>query len=137
MIPKSVNEVSTSWLSEILSAEVVQAQPMQIGQGVGLVSKAGEVLHSFMDAVNSISGKVQEMAQGTTEQSQGLREINTAVNQLDQVTQQNAAMFEETSAASAKLLESTTELTETDGQFTTGKLANVAQTNLDPQALAS
>lgn len=117
--------------------DLIDRSSAQIGQGVGLVSKAGEVLHSIMDAVNSISGKVQEMAQGTTEQSQGLREINTAVNQLDQVTQQNAAMFEETSAASAKLLESTTELTETVGQFTTGKLANVAQTNLDPQALAS
>ncbi|KEO59913.1 methyl-accepting chemotaxis protein [Thioclava indica] len=117
--------------------DLIDRSSAQIGQGVGLVSKAGEVLHSIMDAVNSISGKVQEMAQGTTEQSQGLREINTAANQLDQVTQQNAAMFEETSAASAKLLESTTELTETVGQFTTETPVLHAPAELQPQARAS
>ena len=37
MIPKNINEVSTSWLSEILGAEVIRAQPRQIGQGVGLM----------------------------------------------------------------------------------------------------
>ena len=37
MIPKNINEVSTSWLSEILGAEVIGAQPMQIGQGIGLM----------------------------------------------------------------------------------------------------
>ena len=37
MIPKSINEVSINWLSEILEAEVVRAQPMQIGQGIGLM----------------------------------------------------------------------------------------------------
>jgi methyl-accepting chemotaxis protein len=116
---------------------LIDRSSAQIGQGVNLVSKAGEVLHSIMDAVNSISGKVQEMAQGTTEQSQGLREINTAVNQLDQVTQQNAAMFEETSAASAKLLESTTDLTETVGQFTTGIPAVLMPAETDRAARAS
>lgn len=37
MIPKNINEVSISWLSEILDAEVVSAQPIQIGQGIGLM----------------------------------------------------------------------------------------------------
>lgn len=37
VIPKSINEVSINWLSEILEAEVVRAQPMQIGQGIGLM----------------------------------------------------------------------------------------------------
>lgn len=37
MIPKNINEVSTSWLSEILGAEIIRAQPMQIGQGIGLM----------------------------------------------------------------------------------------------------
>ena len=37
MIPKNINEVSTSWLSEILGASVIKAQPMQIGQGIGLM----------------------------------------------------------------------------------------------------
>ena len=117
--------------------DLIDRSSAQIGQGVGLVSKAGEVLHSIMDSVNSISGKVQEMAQGTTEQSQGLREINTAINQLDQVTQQNAAMFEETSAASAKLLESTTNLTETVGQFTTGMSVTCAPSESEQHVQAS
>ena len=46
---------------------------------------------------------VSEIAEGAAEQSTGLEEINTGVVQLDQVTQQNAAMVEETTAASNML----------------------------------
>ena len=58
-----------------------------------------------MDVVKryDIDGSVSEIAQSSQEQASGLAEINIAVNQLDLVTQQNAAMFEELSAASQSL----------------------------------
>ncbi|MEP1330468.1 methyl-accepting chemotaxis protein [Pseudophaeobacter sp.] len=71
----------------------------QVEQGVGLVGKAGEALNSIVGRVNEISNLVSGIAAGTSEQATGLSEINTGMTQLDQVTQQNAAMVEETTAA--------------------------------------
>jgi len=72
----------------------------QVEQGVDLVGKAGEALNSIVNRVGHISQLVSEIAAGSSEQSTGLGEINLGVTQLDQVTQQNAAMVEEATAAS-------------------------------------
>ncbi|MBY6068019.1 CHASE3 domain-containing protein [Leisingera aquaemixtae] len=71
----------------------------QVDQGVDLVGRAGEALQSIVGRVSHISQLVSEIAEGAAEQSTGLHEINTGVTQLDQVTQQNAAMVEEATAA--------------------------------------
>ncbi|MCB4458265.1 CHASE3 domain-containing protein [Leisingera sp. McT4-56] len=71
----------------------------QVDQGVDLVGRAGQALQSIVGRVSHISQLVSEIAEGAAEQSTGLHEINTGVTQLDQVTQQNAAMVEEATAA--------------------------------------
>lgn len=75
----------------------------QVRQGVDLVDKTGSALASIVSSVSEISERVAEIASSAREQSSGLNEINVAMNELDQVTQQNAAMFEETTAASHAL----------------------------------
>ncbi|MCG7623276.1 methyl-accepting chemotaxis protein [Epibacterium sp. Ofav1-8] len=75
----------------------------QVERGAGLVRDAGNALESIVKQVTHISGLVSDIAEGALEQSTGLEEINTGVVQLDQVTQQNAAMVEETTAASTLL----------------------------------
>lgn len=75
----------------------------QVEQGVDLVGKTGEALHSIVGQVTQISGLISEIAQGASEQSGGLAEINTGMIELDKVTQQNAAMVEEATAASHML----------------------------------
>jgi methyl-accepting chemotaxis protein len=75
----------------------------QVRQGVDLVDKTGEALASIVTSVSEISDRVANIATSSREQSSGLAEINAAVNELDYVTQQNAAMFEETTAASHAL----------------------------------
>ncbi|WIY24587.1 methyl-accepting chemotaxis protein [Parasedimentitalea psychrophila] len=72
----------------------------QVERGVVLVSKAGVALNTIVDRVGTISHLVSEMAVGSVNQSTGLAEINIGVTQLDQVTQQNAAMVEQATAAS-------------------------------------
>ncbi|PCJ07863.1 MAG: hypothetical protein COB16_09155 [Rhodobacteraceae bacterium] len=72
----------------------------QVEQGVELVGKAGESLIRIVTRVGHISQLVSEMAVGSAEQSSGLGEINIGVTELDQVTQQNAAMVEQVTAAS-------------------------------------
>jgi methyl-accepting chemotaxis protein len=60
---------------------------------------------------------VAEISAATQEQSTGLSEINSAVSQLDKVTQQNAAMVEETTAASSALTQEARELSQLTNRF--------------------
>jgi len=75
----------------------------QVQQGVELVDRTGAALAAIVTSVSEISERVSAIAVSAREQSSGLAEINSAVTELDHVTQQNAAMFEETTAASHAL----------------------------------
>ncbi|MDH4441357.1 MAG: methyl-accepting chemotaxis protein [Rhizobium sp.] len=75
----------------------------QVGQGVTLVAETGGALDRIAEQVQTIDALMQQISRATGEQASGLREINIAVNHMDQSTQQNAAMVEETTAASAVL----------------------------------
>jgi methyl-accepting chemotaxis protein len=75
----------------------------QIVQGADLVRQSGEANTSVMDAVSAIVGLVEKIAVSSDEQSVSLAEVNTALSDLDSVTQTNAAMFEETTAANTTL----------------------------------
>ncbi|MCK9910366.1 hypothetical protein MXD81_14570, partial [Microbacteriaceae bacterium K1510] len=73
-----------------------------------------------MTEVTEINTIVSEIAAGAKEQSVGLQEINTGVSQMDHVTQQNAAIVEETTAASHGLSREIEKLLELVGRFETG-----------------
>ncbi|MFB9949968.1 methyl-accepting chemotaxis protein [Rhizobium puerariae] len=75
----------------------------EVAGGVELVQKTGEALSEIEARVLRINDHIHSIAVASGEQATGLAEVNTAVNQMDQVTQQNAAMVEETSAATQKL----------------------------------
>lgn len=72
----------------------------QVSSGVDLVSQTSDALHGIVDNVTNISALVANIAVSAKEQAIGLNEINLGVTQLDQVTQQNAAMVEQSTAAS-------------------------------------
>ncbi len=82
---------------------LISSSSDQVKQGVELVDRTGEALSSIVTYFAEISNRVSTIASSAREQASGLAEINTAVNELDHVTQQNAAMFEETTAASHAL----------------------------------
>lgn len=90
----------------------------QVENGVELVGKAGGALHSIITRVGNISQLVSEIASGASEQSIGLGEINTGMSQLDQVTQQNAAMVEQATAASHLLSSDADALSQLVAKFT-------------------
>ena len=89
----------------------------QVKRGVSLVAEAGRSLTGIQTAVGEIHALVSEIAGSAKEQANGIVELNTAVKHLDQVTQQNAAMFEETSAASQSLNRAAGALTDTTQRF--------------------
>lgn len=91
----------------------------QVERGVDLVGKAGGALTSITERVGQISHLITEIAEGSSEQATGLKEINIGVSQLDQVTQQNAAMVEEATAAGHLLKSDAGKLAELTSHFVT------------------
>ncbi|PTQ70674.1 methyl-accepting chemotaxis protein [Celeribacter persicus] len=80
-------------------AKLIETSGHQVDEGVNLVNASGDALVEIETLVSNLDGLMQTIAISASEQSVGLSEITTAVAQLDQVTQFNAAMFEETTAA--------------------------------------
>ncbi|OOO25936.1 PAS domain S-box protein [Rhizobium sophoriradicis] len=74
-----------------------------VKNGVGLVGQTGKALEEIVTQVGDIDCNVVAIVEASREQATGLKEINQAVNTLDQATQQNAAMVEESTAASHSL----------------------------------
>lgn len=97
--------------------QLISESGEEVTRGVSLVDRTGEALRSIVGEVAEIAGHMSEIATSAEEQSAGISEINTAVAQLDQTTQQNAAMFEETTAASFSLASEATNLSEIVAQF--------------------
>ncbi|HWA59798.1 MAG TPA: methyl-accepting chemotaxis protein [Caulobacteraceae bacterium] len=101
--------------------DLIGASARQVEQGVDLVSRAGQALHSIASRVGALDAMLSEVAASTEEQAVGLRQVNTAVNQMDQVTQQNAAMVEQTTAACHGLAREADALGGLIGRFETGE----------------
>jgi methyl-accepting chemotaxis protein len=89
---------------------LISASSQQVTQGVGLVGETGQALERIITHVAEIDGLISAIAAGAHEQAIGLQEVNTAVNEMDRVTQQNAAMVEEATAATQGLKAETRDL---------------------------
>lgn len=89
---------------------LVSTSSKQVGIGVKLVGETGGALNRIVQQVVELSGVVSDISASAQEQSTALREVNSAINQMDQVTQQNAAMVEQTTAASHSLTQDAGEL---------------------------
>ncbi|MDR6099879.1 methyl-accepting chemotaxis protein [Agrobacterium larrymoorei] len=92
----------------------------QVQSGVGLVKQTGHSLESIVIEVQEINRHVNAIVESSREQATGLREINTAVNVMDQGTQQNAAMVEQSTAASHSLAREAEALNRLLSQFDLG-----------------
>jgi methyl-accepting chemotaxis protein len=89
----------------------------QVAEGVKLVGEAGRSLGRIVAHVAQINSAVGAIATSAQTQATSLNEVNGAISQMDQVTQQNAAMVEEATAASHSLAQEAEELSRLTGQF--------------------
>ncbi len=89
---------------------LISSSTQQVSQGVNLVGQTGDALRGIVAKVAEIDTLIVQISASAQEQATGLHEVNTAVNQMDQVTQQNAAMVEQTTAATHSLKDQTAEL---------------------------
>ncbi|RZM85574.1 MULTISPECIES: methyl-accepting chemotaxis protein [unclassified Escherichia] len=83
-----------------------------IGQGADEVATAGKTMSAIVDAVASVTHIMQEIAAASDEQSRGITQVSQAISEMDKVTQQNASLVEEASAAAVSLEEQAARLTE-------------------------
>ena len=79
---------------------LIQDSVRKVEEGSQLVTQSGQTLDHIVTAVKKVSDIVGEIAGASREQSSGIEQVNKAVVQLDEMTQQNAALVEEASAAS-------------------------------------
>jgi methyl-accepting chemotaxis protein len=121
------------------SAEAAKEIKGLIGASVGkvqngsrLVADAGRTMTEIVTSVQRVSDIIGEITAASSEQSQGINEVNNAVAQLDQMTQQNAALVEESAAAAESLKAQANKLGKVIGTF---KLAHAAPAAMAPAPL--
>ncbi|MBY3101525.1 HAMP domain-containing protein [Rhizobium laguerreae] len=95
----------------------IQKSSVEVESGVKLVLDTSQVLKAISEQIARINQHMDAIAVSAREQSTGLAEVNTAVNSMDQVTQQNAAMVEQSTAASGHLAEEAARLRELVSRF--------------------
>ena len=100
---------------------LITASNQHVQQGVQLVGDTGRALETIVAEVQDINVHVLAIVEAAQEQSSGLQQINTAVNQMDQDTQKNAAMVEESTAASHGLAREVSSLNQLLAQFKLGE----------------
>ena len=99
--------------------QLITESNVQVEKGVSLVGKTGEMLTRIGEQVEQISGLVSGISAAAESQAASLQQINIAVGDMDKMTQQNAAMVEESTAASRSLASEAAELAELVARFRT------------------
>jgi len=115
--------------------DLIQDSVRKVGDGSLLVTQSGETLEQIVISVKKVSDIVAEIAAASREQSSGIEQVNKAVMQMDQMTQQNAALVEQATAASQSMADQARELTTMIGKYRVGE-SDVAGSAASPAASA-
>ncbi|MDA4848821.1 methyl-accepting chemotaxis protein [Hoeflea poritis] len=97
--------------------ELITKSGEQVGNGVKMVKATGDALTQISEHVTNVNNAIGAIATAANEQLTGIQEVNAAVTQMDQMTQQNAAMVEETTAVTHQLAQDVTGLSGRIGEF--------------------
>jgi methyl-accepting chemotaxis protein len=89
----------------------------QVEAGAGIVGRAGATMEEIVAASDRVNRLLGEVASGAREQSAGIAQIGQSVGELDRMTQQNAALVEQTAAAAAAMKDQAHALAEEVGRF--------------------
>ena len=89
---------------------LIQDSQDKVQVGAELVNESGETLNEIVQGVKKVGDIVAEIAASSAEQASGIDQVNQAVTSMDEITQQNAALAEETSAASASMYDKAAEM---------------------------
>jgi methyl-accepting chemotaxis protein len=108
--------------------QLISASVQNVETGSAQVAHAGRSMEEIVGSVRRVSDLIGEITASSTEQRDGIGQVNQAVANLDQMTQQNAALVEESSAAATAMRDQAQRLSQVVAVFNVG--AALAQTHL-------
>jgi methyl-accepting chemotaxis protein len=97
--------------------DLIQRSVKKVEDGSVLVTQSGQTLEQIVTSVKKVSNVIAEIAAASREQSSGIEQVNKAVMQMDTMTQQNAALVEEATAASHSMADQARRLNEMMARF--------------------
>ncbi len=100
--------------------ELIGASVSEVAEGSRLVTEAGSTMDEIVASVRRVSDVIGEIAAASVEQSTGIEEVNGAIVQMDAVTQQNAALVEQSAAAAESMQQQAKALADVVSVFRTG-----------------
>ncbi len=112
---------------------LIQDSVRKVEDGSARVTQSGQTLEEIVASVKKVSDIVAEIAAASREQSAGIEQVNRAVMQMDQLTQQNAALVEEATAAAQNMAGQARELSDNMGSY---RLMNDGSSGLRPAGVA-
>lgn len=115
---RALAQRSADAASEITS--IIKASEQEVADGVRLIGQTQSALEGIVQYTANLSEKITMIAAATGEQSQAIAQVNTVVGDMDRITQQNAALVEESTAASRHLSSAATNLLQLVERFDLG-----------------
>lgn len=91
----------------------------KVEDGANLVNKSGKTLEEIVASVENVTSMMEEISNAAREQTSGIEQVNKAISQMDEMTQQNAALVEEASAAGEAMADQARTMNEVVSFFTT------------------
>jgi methyl-accepting chemotaxis protein len=114
---------------------LIRTSNEEVTQGVELVRSAGKVLVQIVDASAKVSSTVSDISTAITEQANGIDEMSHAVSHMDEMTQQNAAVAQESAASATSLTSQTQRLMDLVVQFKLGHVTEQVELSIDEATL--
>ena len=111
---------------------LISKSTAHVGEGVSLVGETGTLLAEIVAQVGAVTAQVNEIAETTASQATNLEQVNVAVGTIDRMTQQNAAMVEQSTAATRSLSSEAARLGELVAQFRVSSAGQAAPPSFAP-----
>ncbi|MFT7559273.1 MAG: methyl-accepting chemotaxis protein [Flavobacteriales bacterium] len=99
--------------------DLIRDSVSKIDDGTELVNRSGKTLSEIVGAVENVTGMMRDIASAAKEQTSGIEQVNAAVAQMDEMTQKNAALVEEASAAGAAMADQASDMNRVVSFFST------------------
>ncbi|MCF6438755.1 methyl-accepting chemotaxis protein [Pseudoalteromonas luteoviolacea] len=98
--------------------DLIRDSQTKVEEGTSLVNKSGETLLEIVEATSKVRVMMQDLAESSRQQSEGIVQVNSAVTQMDEMTQQNAALVEQATAAGQSMADQANSMNSTMDFFT-------------------
>ena len=115
---------------------MIKSSELEVSEGVKLIAQTQAALDGITQSTTVLSEKMASIATATNEQSSAIMQVRQVVGDMDRITQQNAALVEESTAASQELSNSALNLLQLVARFDLGN-SRAASSNVYPVRYAA